>query len=431
MANNKKTIKIHPMENNNFEEIDVEPVKLPYQKHGRGQVFFLLALTLISGFIGGVFAPRAEQYLGQLLPSFAQKTEGTALTPEQVRVVAEDNVVADLVEKHAPGVISIVISKDVPKVRSYFNNPFGMPFFNPFGSDQQVPAETEKQRVGSGSGFFVSADGLIVTNKHVVADERAEYTVISGDGTEYPAKVLARDPSNDIAVIKIEGTNFPVLTLGDSDTIRVGETIIAIGNPLGEFENSVSRGIISGLKRSLDAGSGRGDSEHLSNIIQIDAAINPGNSGGPLFNLSGEVIGVNVAMALGAENIGFSLPINQVKRIVEQVRTTGKLSFPYLGVRSVTLNDELQKKTSLPYNYGALVLRGDTFTDFAVVPGSPADKAGIMENDIILEINGERVDEKNSLISYMAKYAVGDEVTVKIWHKGEEKEIKVRLEERQ
>jgi serine protease Do len=211
----------------------------------------------------------------------------------------------------------------------------------------------------------------------------------------------------------------------------VGETIIAIGNPLGEFENSVSRGIISGLKRSLEAGSGRGDSEHLSGIIQIDAAINPGNSGGPLLNLSGEVVGVNVAMAQGAENIGFSLPINQVKRIVEQVRTTGKMSFPYLGVRTITLNEELKKKTSLPFDYGALVLRGETMTDFAVVPGSPADKAGIVENDILLEINGERIDEEHSLIGFMGRYAVGDEITVKLWHKGETKDIRVRLEERQ
>nr|MBP9728482.1 trypsin-like peptidase domain-containing protein [Candidatus Moranbacteria bacterium] len=268
------------------------------------------------------------------------------------------------------------------------------------------------------------------TNKHVVADEQAEYTVILGDKTEHPAKVLARDPSNDIAVIKIEGENFPVLTLGDSDTIRVGETIIAIGNPLGEFENSVSRGIISGLKRSFEASSGMGDSERLSGIIQVDAAINPGNSGGPLFSLEGVVVGVNVAMAQGAENIGFALPVNQVKRIVEQVRTTGRLSFPYLGVRSITLNDALQKKTGLPYNYGALVVRGDTITDFAVIPGSPADKAGIVENDILLEINGEKIDETHGLISFMGQYAVGDEVTVKVWHKGEVKDIKVKLEER-
>lgn len=416
---------------------------LPNNRHGRGQVLAFFVLTLLSGFIGGLFAPRAEQYVGQWLPFLSGENQTTQpkLSPEQVRVVAEDNVVADLVAERSPSVVSIVISKDVPKVRSFFGSPFGMPFFDPFGSGSENSTETEKQKVGSGSGFFVSADGLVVTNKHVVADERAEYTVITQNGTEYSAKVLARDPSNDIAVIKVDGSprsdsgeagqDFPAVTLGDSDRVRVGETIIAIGNPLGEFENSVSRGIISGLKRNLDASSGRGDSEHLSDIIQVDAAINPGNSGGPLFNLSGEVIGVNVAMAQGAQSIGFSLPINQVKRIVEQVRTTGKLSFPYLGVRSMMLNDDLKKKTQLPFNYGALVLRGETMTDFAVVPGSPADKAGIVENDIILEIDGKKVDSDHSLISYIGQHNVGDEITIKLWHKGETKDIKVRLEERQ
>ncbi len=398
--------------------------------YGRFRPGMMLALTLLSGFVGGFFAPKAEQFLSQRFPSsFSSGTEGNGQTV--VKVVAEENIVADLVEKNSPSVVSIVISKDVPKVRNFFGSPFGMPFFSPFNGGKSGTTETERQKVGSGSGFFVSADGLIVTNKHVVADEQAEYTVLSGNGEEHTAKVLARDPSNDIAIIKIEGNNFPTVTVGDSDKIRVGETIIAIGNPLGEFENSVSRGIVSGLKRNLDAGSGTGGSERLSDIIQIDAAINPGNSGGPLFNLSGEVIGVNVAMAQGAENIGFSLPINQVKRIVEQVRTTGKISFPYMGIRSVTLNDELKKKTGLPFNYGALVLRGDTLTDFAVVPGSPADKAGIMENDIILEINGKKVDEDHGLMYFMGQAAVGDTITIKLWHKGETKDIQVHLEERQ
>lgn len=419
------------MENNNFVPENQE-TSFPSKHRGQKKVLALFVLTLLSGFIGGLFAPRAERYLGQYFPSFLQTSEKQS-GEERVKVVAEENVVADLVASNAGSVVSIVGSKDVPKVRTFYSNPFGIPFFSPFGQEG-TSTETEKQKVGSGSGFFVSSDGLIVTNKHVVADEQAEYTVISGDGTEYAAKVLARDPSNDIALIKIdqkEGQDFPAVRLGDSDSVRVGETIIAIGNPLGEFENSVSRGIVSGLKRSLEAGSGTGDSEHLSDIIQIDAAINPGNSGGPLFNLSGEVIGINVAMARGAENIGFSLPINQVKRIVEQVRTTGKQSFPYLGVRSITLTDALQKKTGLPFNYGALVLRGETLTDFPVVPGSPADKAGIVENDIILEIDGKKVDQDHSLIAYMGQYAVGDEITVKLWHKGETKDITVKLEERQ
>lgn len=405
------------------------------RKHRRGMPLVLLVLMLLSGFVGGLFAPTAQKYLGRYLPQGPQQSTQPATT--STTIVSEENAVADLVAKTSPAVVSIVISKDIPKVRGFINNPFGMPFLNPFGGGMTSPnsqpnaGETEKQKIGSGSGFFVSADGLIVTNKHVVADQQAEYTVILNDGSEHLAKVLARDPSNDIAVIKIDGSDFPVLSLGDSDSIRVGETILVIGNPLGEFENSVSRGIISGVKRNLDAASGFGDSEHLSNIIQVDAAINPGNSGGPLIDLAGSVIGINVAMAQGAENIGFALPINQVKHIVEQVRTTGKLSFPYLGVRSITLTDALKQKTGLSYNYGALVVRGDTVTDFAVVPGSPADKAGIVENDIILKIDGKQVDTDHSLVYYMGQYSVGDEITITLWHKGETKDIKVKLEERQ
>lgn len=411
------------MENTSFNEQGSTVIEqpLPPKSYSKRKLVVFLILALLFGFAGGMIAPALQERFAQYLPEILRPMN--SVLEKNTVVLSEESAVADLVEKNSPGVVSIVISKDVPKVRSFF----GFPFFD----SETGNAETKKQKVGSGSGFFVSSDGLIVTNKHVVADEEADYTVLLGNGDEYKATVLARDPSNDIAVIQIEGKDFPVLTLGDSEKIRVGETIIAIGNPLGEFENSVSRGIVSGLRRNLDAGSGLGDSEHLSEIIQIDAAINPGNSGGPLFNLAGEVIGVNVAMAQGAENIGFSLPINQIKRIVEQVRTTGRLSFPYLGVRSITLDDELKKKTGLPFNYGALVLRGQTVTDFAVVPGSPADKAGIVENDIILEIDGKKVDTDHSLVSFMAQYSVGDEVTVKLWHKGEVKDVTVKLEERQ
>lgn len=363
--------------------------------------------------------------------------EAPAPSQVQTNVIAEDKLITDLVEKNASGVVSIVITKNVPKMRSFFNDPFGDPFqffSNPFSQPSQ-PSQPEKgngekQQVGSGSGFLVSSDGLVVTNKHVVADEQADYTVITNDGAEHTAKVLARDLNNDIAVIKIEGNNFPALTLGDSDTMKVGQTVLAIGNPLGEFANSVSRGIISGLKRNVSAGSGFGDTERLTNIIQTDAAINPGNSGGPLFNLSGEVIGVNVAMAQGAENIGFALPINQVKRAVEQVRTDGKIIAPYIGVRYVLINKEIQKQNNLDFDYGAIILRGQRMTDFAVIPGAPADKARLVENDVILEINGEKIDEDNSLADAIGKYNVGDEITLKVWHKGEMKEVMVKLEER-
>lgn len=408
---------------------------------GCKRFFVLFIVAAVFGFVGGLFSPVAisfyKEHLAKLPIIGEKNTRGEQSLGADA--TTEEKTVTDLVEKNSPGVVSIVISKDVPKVRSFFGNPFGgsLPFFfDPFDSQNQGnsgsdSSKTEKQKIASGSGFFISQDGLIVTNKHVVADEQADYTVIVSGGKEYPAKVLARDPSNDIAVLKIEGNAFPFLTLGDSDQAKVGQTVIAIGNPLGEFANSVTQGIISGLKRSLSAGSGMsGAEERLTDIIQTDAAINPGNSGGPLFNLSGAVIGVNVAIARGVENISFALPVNQVKRIVDQVRTTGKISVPYLGVRYIILNDAVQKENNLAYNYGALILRGQKMTDFAIVPGSPADKAGLVENDIILEINGTKLDDAHPLSNVVGQYNVGDEITLKVSHKGSVKDMKVKLEER-
>lgn len=337
----------------------------------------------------------------------------------------EDSTIA-VVQKSIPSVVSVIAKKNVPTFRmspfDYFFNPYALP---------ESPEETEKQQVGGGTGFFVSSDGMIVTNKHVVSDTRAEYSVILQDGKEYSARILARDPSRDIAVIKIEGSDFPVLELGDSDVLEVGQTVVAIGNSLGEFTNSVSRGVVSGLRRNITAGSGFGGSlEHLEDIIQTDAAINPGNSGGPLLDMSGRIVGINTAIAQGAQNVGFALPINPVKEVIAQVKETGEISAPFLGIRYVLLSEDIQKQNNLKYNYGALVLRGETRMDFAVIPGSPADKAGIAENDIILEIDGKKITEENDLARTVSKYRVGDTLRIKVWHKGEEKEVKVQLEKR-
>lgn len=431
------------MENNiNNENKDPEMTpknSLPdFDWNRQGAIALKTALLLLTaalfGFIGGNTAPFFTDMLRENAALLTEKKPGDdadARPGRQDVNSTDDTSIVNLVERNAPGVVSIVISKDVPKVRQL--SPFF--FFDPFGGSSigrgQGSGATEKQQVGSGSGFIVSSDGLIVTNRHVVSDTAAEYTVITNDGEEHTATVLARDPNNDIAVLRIEGKDLPVLDLGDSDRVKVGQTVIAIGNPLGEFANSVTRGIISGVKREVQAGSSRsGQSEQLSGIFQTDAAINPGNSGGPLFNMSGEVIGVNVAMAQGAENIAFALPINQVKRIIEQVKTTGKISTPYIGVRYLILNAEIAKENSLPLEYGALVLRGEKMTDFAVIPGSPADKAGIVENDILLEIDGTKIDEKHQLTSLISEKNVGDEVTIKVWHKGDTKDIRVKLEER-
>jgi serine protease Do len=385
----------------------------------------------IFGFIAGGGANILVSKLGGKLGKVFTPSSNQAPQVIQQKLIEEDSAVTGVVEKTSPAVVSIIITKDVPKYKSFFDDPFsGFPFFLNPGDQSQGSGGTEKQQIGGGSGFLVSADGMIITNRHVVDDTQADYTVVTNDGKEHSAKVLARHPSLDIAVIKIDGSGFPTLNLGDSDGLKVGQTVIAIGNSLGEFANSVSKGIVSGLKRNLTAGSGLGQTEQLTNIIQTDAAINPGNSGGPLLDISGNVIGINVAMAQGAQNIGFALPVNQIKKVVETVKSQGKISVPFLGVRYVLVDDQIQKDNNLPFNYGALVLRGTNRTDLAVIPGSPSDKAGIVENDIILEINGQKITQDNQLGDIISKYNVGDTITLKVWDKGTTKDAKVTLEER-
>lgn len=385
---------------------------------------FIIVIVMAS-FFGSVFGFMASAISSKFDFSDLGKSliNGEKIVNTE-KIIIEDSEIISVVEKSSPAVVSIIITKEVPMLKSF-------DFFG-FGYIPDNNGSTQRQQIGGGSGFFVTSDGMIVTNKHVVADENAEYTVLTNDEQEYSARVLARDPANDIALIKIEGSDFPVLQLGDSDKIKIGQTVIAIGNSLGEFSNTVSKGIISGLGRSLIAGGDyNSQSERLSNIIQTDAAINPGNSGGPLIGMQGEVLGINVAIVEGAQNIGFAIPINQVKKAIDQVSSTGKISTPFLGVRYIVLDENLQKANNLKYGYGALIQRGDNISDFAIVPGSPADKAGLVENDIILEINGNKIDDKNQLGDIISKHNVGDSITLKISHKGQEKKIDVVLEERE
>lgn len=215
-----------------------------------------------------------------------------------------------------------------------------------------------------------------------------------------------------------------------SSLLKVGQKVIAIGNALGEFSNTVSTGVISGLSRSIVASGGSSGSEELTDVIQTDASINPGNSGGPLLDISGKAIGINTAIATGAQNIGFAIPINEVKTVVDSVREFGKIVRPWLGVRYVQINKTIKEENGLAVDYGALISRGEKISDLAVIPGSPADKAGLFENDIILEVNGTKIDEKNPLNRTIAKFKSNDEITLKVLSKGKEREVKVKLEER-
>jgi S1-C subfamily serine protease len=395
-----------------------------------------LILTLICSI---VFSSLVSGAVGFWAGSLAQEKKETTYQEDVViSRVSEESDIVSVVEKVSPAVVSIIVTKDLPKIEEYYYRPFGGDdFFNQFFGDDffnfEIPEYrqngTEELEIGGGSGFIITSDGYIVTNKHVVVDEEADYTVMLNDESKYEAEVIARDPATDFAVLKIEAENLPTIELGNSDEVKVGQTVIAIGNALGEFRNTVSAGVVSGLSRSITAGSLGFKSEQLVGVIQTDASINHGNSGGPLLNLKGEVIGINTAIAQGAQNIGFAIPVNEVKSSIESVKTSGKIIRPWLGVRYVMINEEIAEANKLAVNYGALIVRGENRTDLAVIPGSPADKAGLVENDIILEVNQEKISQDYPLIKAISKLKPQDEVAFKVLHKGEEKEVKVVLEE--
>jgi len=352
-----------------------------------------------------------------------------------------EKAIINAVKKASPAVVSIVITKDLPIIEQCpqtFNPFFDLPpeirqFFgdDSFGGFQfYAPCQkgTKKQEIGGGSGFIVSPDGLIVTNKHVVSDQSADYTVLLNDGKKYSAKIVARDPMQDLAVLKINASNLSTLNLGNSDSLELGQTVIAIGNALGEFRNTVSVGVISGLSRTITASGANFGSETIQGVIQTDAAINPGNSGGPLLDLDGNVIGINTAIVSGAQNIGFAIPINQVKRAIQSVKETGSIKVPYLGVRYIIITPEIAKKQNLKSDYGTL-LRGSEDGP-AVEPNSPAAKAGLMEEDIILEVNDQKVTQENPLAYLIQKYNVGDTINLKVLRGGKTIYVSVTLGKR-
>jgi serine protease Do len=338
----------------------------------------------------------------------------------------EKSPIVEVAKNVCPAVITIVITKDLPKIEGFY--------FFPFGGEEfifpRVKKEKEKTKIGGGSGFVISADGYVLTSNHVVGDPEADYTVIVDPKHKYAAKVLARDPLIDVAILKITEKNLPYLELGDSDKIELGETVIAVGNPLGEFEDTVSAGIVSGLSRKITAYGGLSmRATSLRGLIQTDAAINPGNSGGPLVNMESRVIGINNAMVIGAQNIGFAIPINYAKKDLEEVREFGKIKKPFLGVKYIVLNEAIAKSQKLPLNYGALIIR-ETLGEEAVVRGSAADKAGLREYDIVLEINGEKVTEENPLADILAKHKIGDEIEMKVLRNDKKINLKTKLEEK-
>jgi serine protease Do len=322
---------------------------------------------------------------------------------EKVKIVSEESVVIDIVEKVSPSVVTVGIEQRV------IADPFDI-----FRRQQSF-----KQEQDIGSGFVVDADGLIVTNKHVVGSS-GKYKVITDDGKKYDVESVYRDPTNDIAIVKIRAEGLRKVEMGDSSKAKVGQLVVAVGTPLGEFRGSVTKGIISGLGRGITAGSPfQGFVERLDNVMQTDAAINPGNSGGPLVNSTGQVIGVNTAIASGAENIGFAIPINIVKDALSNFNKTGGFVRPYLGVAYRMISRDLAILNELPE--GAYVQE--------VVEESAAAKAGIQEGDIITKFDGKKLAEKEGgLAGIISKKKVGDIVKITIWRESETLEIKATLE---
>lgn len=340
----------------------------------------LIAISVCFGLIGGL--------AGGILVGRLGNHSSIMGTATKSAVVQETSAVTDVVKKVSPSVVSITAEST------------GVSFFGP---------QTQES---AGTGMILTEDGLILTNKHVVPDDNATYSVFTADGKEYKnAKVVSRDPLNDIAFLRISAHGLKPIELGDSGSLVVGQPVVAIGNALGQFNNTATQGIISGLGRPLTAGSESGG-ESLTNLIQTDAAINPGNSGGPLVNLAGQVIGMNTAIAGNAQNIGFSIPIAEIKGDISSVESKGKVVRAYLGVRYVDITSDFASQNNLKVTSGAYV-SGDN-TNPAIVPGSPADKAGVQDGDIITKVNDQTIDPNHSLTSLISQRQVGDKVTLTV-----------------
>ncbi|MBI4100861.1 trypsin-like peptidase domain-containing protein [Candidatus Microgenomates bacterium] len=365
------------------------PAAPPPVKPGK---LVVLVVSLVGGIIGGLIGIFFVNDYFSLSRDRARQV-----------VLEESSAIIDVAKKVGPSVVSIVTEQRQVDV---------------FGR-----SSTES---GAGSGIIIRGDGLILTNKHVVPEGVNKITVLTNDNKELEAQVLARDPFNDLAYLQVQATDLAAAELGDSDQVVVGQRVIAIGNALGEFENTVTSGIISGIGRPVTATTGISEAERLQDLFQTDAAINPGNSGGPLVNIHGQVVGINTAIAGGAENIGFAIPINQAKAGIASIEKTGKLEKPYLGVRYVDINNEIAKANNLPVKEGALISSDEGST--AILPNSPAAKAGLKEGDIITKVNGEQITKSKSLVTLIGKFQVGDEISFTILRDGKSQEVKATLE---
>lgn len=307
------------------------------------------------------------------------------------------------------------IKKVIPSVVSIIVTGYDSSIVIDYATGKQYQTN-DKKELGTGTGFIISSDGLIITNKHVVNignKDSNEYRIILSSGKKYYAQLIGVDPLKDLAVLKIFDKNLPVVEIGDSDKLQVGTTVITIGDSLGKYPQSVTKGIVSGLGRNIVASDMSGEPETLDNVVQTDAEINFGNSGGPLINLEGKVIGINVAIDQQGAAIGFAIPINDAKPVISSIKTIGRIIRPRLGVSYMMITPEIALENKLTKDSGAWITI-DEGKGEAVVKDSPADKAGLKSGDIIFEVNGTKLDEKNTLLSVVQKYKPKDKITCKI-----------------
>lgn len=360
---------------------------------------FLIVAIILGALVGlGLYQASSK---GLLPLNNSLTLGGNSNTERNVTVIKEENAVIDAVAKASPSVVAIGATQQAL-------NPFD-PFSAPSGQNNTI-----------GTGFVVSDKGIIVTNKHVVSDTSLKYNVVTGDGKKFQITKIYRDLVLDLAIVQIDGTDLKALELGDSSKLKVGQTMIAIGNALGRFTNTVTTGVVSGLGRRVVAGDPySGSVESLDNLIQTDAAINPGNSGGPLLNSAGQVIGMNVATTEGAQNIGFAIPINSIKKISDEFVNKGTVSRPFLGISYRFISKDIALLKELPQ--GAYVQQ--------IVPGSPAEKAGLADGDIVTKINDQPVDSESKISDVISSKQIGDKIVMSVWRNNKEIQITTTLQE--
>lgn len=376
------------------------------------KTFFLLsvlALLLLIAYSSNLIDLKNESF-------FSKSKQATKKNIEKQTISEEESAVIQAIDTAIPSVVTIGISKTTTT-----RNLFELDPFNPFSPFNRIPQESKKIEQNIGSGFIISEDGLIVTNKHVVSDTDAKYQVLTNEDKKYDVSKIYRDPLNDLAIIKINTKGLKPLSLGDSSGIKLGQFAIAIGTPLGEFKNTVTQGIISGLGRGITAGSPFEQYvERLDNVIQTDAAISPGNSGGPLINLRGSAIGVNTAISQEGQNIGFAIPINVVKELIKNFNDAGgRIEHAFLGVRYKMIDRQTAILNDIPE--GAYII--------SVVEDSPASKAELQEEDVITEFNGQKIrgGDDETLQKLIAQKKVGNRVKLKIWRNGKTMQKDVTL----